>query len=209
MPLRELPAMLLLCYKPESSIYHVYMSDCEKVCLLLWGNHAAQSHTTDALLGSKLAFLFLFWGGDTIFLTTSWLIFTLAFCPAVPGLDFFFFCLGMDIFGRRRPGSHPLCHHHSTSLSEVLFFDTFNTTNTIDLTYWCEGAWLLRGIWPQHIEHAVGWKERTHAAVQERKITTHTHAHTQNLKQKQQNRLISKWKQFKNVTLVTTNNRWH
>ncbi len=29
--------------------------------------------------------------------------------------------------------------------------------NTIDLTYWCEGAWLLRGIWPQRIEHAGGW----------------------------------------------------
>lgn len=152
----------------------------EKVCLLLWGNHAAQSHTTDALLGSKLAFLFLFWGGWHYI--SDYLLTHLYSCflPSRAWPWFFFFCLGMDIFGRRRPGSHPLCHHHSTSLSEVLFFDTFNTTNTIDLTYWCEGAWLLSGIWPQHIEHAVGWKERTHTAVQERKITTHTHtrAHT-------------------------------
>lgn len=75
------------------------MSDCAKVCLLLWGNHAAQSHTMDALLGSKLAFLslsFYFFWWHCISDGTSWLIFTLAFCPAVPGLDFLFFFLSWN-----------------------------------------------------------------------------------------------------------------
>lgn len=88
-------------------------------------------------------------------------------CPAGPRPWFVFFVFFLNVFfsavfewirfDRRRPGRRPSPPPPThTSPSEVLFSDTFDTTQHYwpDILTW-RGPWLLRGIWPQHIEHPV------------------------------------------------------
>lgn len=72
--------------------------------------------------------------------------------------SWFFFCsLGMDLFKWRRPASHPVLSTAPTLQLKFFSLTHSITPDTIDLTYWCVGAWLFRGIWPQLIEQAFRW----------------------------------------------------
>ncbi len=89
----------------------------------------------------------------------SWQILTLS-CPAGPSLDFFFHFSLRSCNGsvRLRETWMPVLAATTNPPPRVKFFSLTHSIppNTIDLTYWREGAWLLRGIWPKHIEQAVG-----------------------------------------------------
>lgn len=172
-----------------------------------FGNHAAENHTVDALLGSKLAFLFLFWGGDTIFLMVP-LDSSLLLLSAQPCLALiFFFLLSWNGYIWLEetwiPSSLPpplhlpewssfLWHiqYHQHYWPDILMRRGLAAKRHLAAAYWA-CSWLKR----QDSRCSPGEKDY--------------HTQTQNFKQKQQNRFISKSKQFKNVTLVTTNNRWH
>lgn len=86
----------------------------------------------------------------------SWWILPLL-CQADHSLDFFFCSLGMDLFKWRRPASHPVLSTAPTLQLKFFSLTHSITPDTIDLTYWCVGAWLFRGIWPQLIEQAFRW----------------------------------------------------
>lgn len=67
----------------------------EKVCLLLWGNHAAQSHTTECAFGFKTSISFSFLGGVTLYF---WLPLdsSLLLLSAQPCLALIFFLLSWN-----------------------------------------------------------------------------------------------------------------
>ena len=106
---------------------------------------------------------------------TTWLIYTLDIFLLPPAgfglsLDFFSFLSTVlewiGLTGGDLDAVHPAATTNPPPPPRVKFFSLTHSIppNTIDLTYWCEGAWLLRGIWPQHIEHAVSYS----TAVRER-----------------------------------------
>lgn len=94
----------------------------------------------------------------------TWLIHTLdkfLLSPAQLDLFFLFFSSAVLEWIRSTGGDLDAVLPATTNPPpRVKFFSLTHSIppNTIDLTYWREGAWLLRGIRPQHIEQAVGWR---------------------------------------------------
>lgn len=183
------------------------MSDCAKVCLLLlWQPCSRKSHR-GCTFGFKTSISFSFFGGVTLYFW--WYLLTHLYSCFLPSRawPWFFFLLSWNGYIWLEetwiPSSLPP-PLHLPEWSSFLWHIQYHQHYWPDILMWrglAAKRHLAAAYW------ACSWLKREDSRCSPGEKDYHTQ--TQNFKQKQQNRFISKSKQFKNVTLVTTNNRWH